>query len=140
MRNDLRSAVQKQQYTLLTAFLTAVCMSFTIFFGYNSSLETPLSMTLIFSKPETNIFVLNVLSQVTILLLAELTSAVLNTVRWALASSPNGSSAYTFLALSRATNIAGVLGLVFGHRGNLKIEKDGYRLWGGQRYNHPYLC
>lgn len=107
-------------------------MGFTVFFAYNSSLEHPLSTKLIFDRPEKSILVLNIASQLTIFGLAELTSCVLEAIRWAFACSAAGASAYTFLALSRATNAVGVLCLVLGND-NQNGGKDGHRLWGGQR-------
>lgn len=129
---EFQSSAQKQRWTLVLASLTAFCMAFTIFFAYNSSLEHPFSTRLIFARPETSILVLNIASQVTIYCLAELTSSVLEAVRWAFACSTTGASAFTFLSLSRATNAVGVLCLLFG-RDRQEVGKDGHRLWGGQR-------
>jgi hypothetical protein len=39
--------------------------------------------------------------------------------------------------LSRATNVFGVIFLLFGKPAVPRPEKDGYRLWGGQRYLSP---
>jgi hypothetical protein len=131
-RNDFQSPLRKQRYTLILATLTAGCMAFTIFFAYNSSLEVPISSKLIFNPPEKSILVLNIASQITIFCLAELTICVLDAVRWAFASSVAGASAYTFLALSRATNVIGVICLLLS-RDDQKIGRDGHRIWGGQR-------
>ena len=98
------SPFRQQRFTLLLAVLTAICMSFTAFFAYNSSLEHPISSKLIFENPERSILVLNIASQVTIFCLAELTSSVLEATRWAFACTCSGVAAYTFLALSRATS------------------------------------
>jgi hypothetical protein len=127
--------IWQQRFTVFLAVLTGLCMIFTIFFAYNISLEQPLSTKLIFEKPERSILVLNVASQITIFCLAELTSAVLEATRWAFACTNSGTSAYTFLALSRATSIVGVLSLLFSNGAKPKtFQKDGHRLWGGQRY------
>ena len=112
--NDFQSPMRKQRYTLILATLTAGCMAFTVFFAYNSSLEHPISSKLIFNRPEKSILVLNIASQITIFCLAELTTCVLDAVRWAFACSVTGASAYTFLALSRATNVIGVVCLLLG--------------------------
>jgi hypothetical protein len=131
----LESPLHQQRFTVLLALLTAMCMSFTVFFAYNSSLERPVSSTLIFEKPERSILVLNIASQMTIFCLAELTSSVLESTRWAIASSDSGTPAYTFLALSRATSIVGVLCLLGKSDGpRTTFQGDGHRLWGSQRY------
>jgi hypothetical protein len=132
-RNEFLSPIQKQRSTLLLASLTAGVMAFTIFFAYNSSLEQPISSRLIFSRPERSILLLNIFSQLTIFCLAELTSCVFDALRWTLACSAAGTSAFTFLSLSRATNALGVFCLLFGRSGDRKFVGDGHRLWGGQR-------
>ena len=109
-------------------------MFFTIFFVYNSSLADPYLSDLVFNRPERIILVLNVLSQVTVFLLAELTIAALEAVRWAFVCSPSGISAVTFLSLSRATNLMGTINLM-GATGSSpwKFQNDGHRLWGMQK-------
>ena len=131
-RNEFQSSIHQQRSTLLLACLTAGFMAFTIFFAYNSSLEHPVSPRLIFSRPERSILLLNIASQLTIFCLAELTSCVLEAIRWAFACSAAGTNAFTFLSLSRATNAVGVLCLLLGRSGD-QFGKDGHRLWGGQR-------
>ena len=132
-RNEFLSPIQKQRSTLLLACLTAGFMAFTIFFAYNSSLDHPVSPSLIFSRPERSVLVLNIASQLTIFCLAELTSCVFEAIRWAFACSAAGTNAFTFLSLSRATNAFGVLCLLFGRSGDHTFGMDGHRLWGGQR-------
>lgn len=120
---------QWQSCTLLLVILTAITMSFTIFFAYNSSLAKPISRKLIPAEPERAVLVLNLASQLTIFCLAELTTSVLEGLRWALACTPPGVSAHTFLALGRSTNVAGVLFLLLG---------KGHKFWGSQRYRIEY--
>ena len=126
---------QWQIFTLLLVFLTALTLSLTVFFAYNSSLPVPMSRKLIFAKPERSILVLNLASQITIFCLAELTSSVLEVLRWALACTVHGVSAHTFLALGRSTNVVGVLFILFGRGAKAKaVQRDSHRLWGSQRY------
>lgn len=132
---DFPSPIRQQSFTLIVACVTAACLAFTVFFAYNSSMEHPVSTTLIFQNPERSILALNVLSQITIFCLAELTTSVLEATRWAFACGASGASALTFLSLSRATSLIGVLCLLMGNGSTpYKVEKDGHRLWGGQRY------
>lgn len=129
------SKFQKQPFTLLFALLTTICITFTAFFAVNSSLEKPLISKLIFEKPERSILVLNIASQISIFCLYEFTLSVFDAARWAFASSASGISAYTFLVLSRATNIVGVLYLMWGKGPEPKqIQRDGHRVWAFQRY------
>src|SRR5271170_88579 len=109
-----QTPVQQHRFTLLWSFLTAISVSVTVFFAYNSSLDKPVSSRFIFTRPERTIFVLNVLTQITIFCLTEVTLTVFDALRWVFASSSSGISAPTFLVMSRATNITGVLCLVMG--------------------------
>ena len=58
--------------TWVLALFTLGWMIFTIYFAYNCSINNPLAPSLIFWKPERPILLLNILSQFTIFLLAEL--------------------------------------------------------------------
>jgi hypothetical protein len=130
-RDDFQRPILKQRYTLLIACATVVCISFTTFFAYNGSLEHPFIPGLVFDPPERSILVLNFVSQLSIFLLAELTAAIFEVVRWAFACSSYGVSAFTFLILSRATNAAGALYLLLrGAEGKIGITP---RIWGFQR-------
>lgn len=126
--------IRRRSFVLLLALLTAASLSFTVFFAYNSSLEIPISKTLILQRPETSILVLNILSHITMFCIAELTFCVLELLRWAFACSSSGSSAYTFLALSRATNMAAVFCLVLGKGPEpRRLRGSGHRVWGSQK-------
>jgi hypothetical protein len=125
---------RKHRITILMAVITSFLLGATIFFAYNCSLAQPVAPALRFAVPERNVFVLTLLTQLTIFSLAELTSTVLDLVRWAFSCSARGVSAFTFLALSRATNILGVLYLVLGTtRSSRGFSTTGHRLWGCQR-------
>jgi hypothetical protein len=129
---------RKHRITILIAVITSLLLGATIFFAYNCSLAQPVAPSLRFTVPERNVFVLTLLTQLTIFSLAELTSTVLDLVRWAFSCGASGVSAFTFLALSRATNILGVLYLVLGTaRSSRGFGTTGHRLWGCQRCSSP---
>lgn len=130
-RDDFQRPILKQRYAILIACITVACISFTTFFAYNGSLDHPLVPSLVFEPPERSILALNVASQLSIFLLAELTAAVFELVRWAFACSSFGISAFTFLTLSRATNAVGALYLLMkGGKGKFTIT---HRVWAFQR-------
>jgi len=131
---DFNSPIWNQAFTFGIAFVTTAMMAFTIFFAYNGSMDHPVAPLLIFKEPSTSILVLNVLSQLTIFFLSEMTIWVFEGLRWSFASSLTGIPAYTFLALSRATSAVGVLFLLFS-KNERGVKRDGHRLWGGQRYS-----
>jgi len=125
---------RKHRFTILMAIITSFILAATIFFAYNCSLAQPVAPALRFALPERNVFVLSLLTQLAMFSLAELTSTVLDLVRWAFSCSARGIPAFTFLALSRATNLLGVLYLVLGRTpGTSGFQTNGHRLWGCQR-------
>ena len=135
------SSVRQQWFTIILAYATATSLVFTVFFAYNSCLDYPIVRSLIFTCPERTILMLNVLSQVTIFLLGELMSSIFEITRWAFVSRDTGIPAYTFLILSRATSIIGVVMLLFARTvSKSKFQIDGHRFWGTQRYVSPYLA
>ena len=131
----LQSPARQQFPTWFLVFATSVCICITIFIAYNGSLDQPLSRKLTFETPERSITCLNILSHVSMFFLAELLSCVFEKIRWALACSEIGTSAYTFLALSRATNVIGVASLLLARTpGSLFKFANGVRVWGSQRF------
>lgn len=129
------SRIRSRVIVFVIAFITAICLAATIFFAYNCSLEQPRVPALVSKSPERTILILNVLSQVTLFFLADLTSLVLDATRWALACSTTGTSAFTFLILSQATTFLGVLYLSFGsNKTGGSFGRHKHRLWGVQRY------
>ena len=120
--------------TLTLAIVTAFVLCFTLFFAYNSSLDNPLLARLVFDKPQRSILLLNIASQWSMFCLGSLTSNIFNTIRWTFAFSALGTPAHTFIGLSSATNILGVLCLLFDKkRGQWNFQKDGPKLWAGIR-------
>ena len=139
--NSSLSSVRQQWFTIILAYTTATCVLFTLFFAYNSCLDYPVWRGLIFARPERTVWMLNILSQVSIFLLAELTSSIFDITRWALASRDTGIPAYTFLVLSRATSIIGVVSLLLARTVSTpRYQFDGHRFWGIQRYVSRYLA
>lgn len=133
-----KSPARQHLFTLIVASLSLVCVFFTVFFAFNCSLDHPISQKLTFQKPERNITVLNILSHISMFVLAELTTSVFDMIRWALGSSDFGLSALTFILLSRATNVIGAFYLLLASVPGMSkfsgIADKGVRVWGSQRY------
>jgi hypothetical protein len=125
--------IRRQSLTIIIAFVTASLMCFTIFFAYNSSLANPMLSLFVSKSPERSILILNVASHLTLFALAELISSVCDTVRWVLASHGSGTTALTFLTLSRATGFIGSLYLSLGGC-HISGADFTHRVWGVQRY------
>ena len=134
-RRPSDNTFRRQGCTVLLAVVSVICMTLTVLLAYNSSLEQPFMSNLHFHKPQRTVLVLNIATQVTIFSLSELTFSILDSIRWAFACSKTGVSAVTFLSLSRATNIAGVIYLILGAgAAPIRFRRDGHRVWGLQRY------
>jgi len=92
--------------TLFVAFIT-------LFYAWNSSIQSPLLYSILWNKPQHTIFMLSILSQVT----ATLFGIMINDVRWNLGSRPEVS---TFLAVSEVASPLQHLLLFFSR----SVEKD----------------
>jgi hypothetical protein len=129
----LDGMIRQFTWTWILALLTMVWILFTIYFAYNSSMDQPKAPLLIFTNPQNTILTLTILSHVTVLLLEAMTSSALESVRWAFACSKDGISTFSFLGLSRATGILGVLNLLLEGGKDSFFKRDGHRFWGIQR-------
>jgi hypothetical protein len=116
-----------QQYrTYFVLFLLAVVsLTGTMVVAYLSSSTQPIAA---FSNPKTTVLALTIGSGVSVFLLGQLVSSGLERLRWTLAASPDGIDLATFVGLSRATGILGVLSLVFSN------NQPGPPKWCIQRY------
>ena len=135
LRHIIWFRLVNQLGTYAIAFITVLCVVATIFFAYNSSIYNPNVTSFIAGSPARTILIVNIMSQITWFALAELTAATMDTIKWVFASSATGTSALTFLALSKATTFLGALILLLrsGNSGGT-IERNAHRVWGAQRY------
>ena len=92
--------------------VTVLWCSITLYYAHNATLSNP-NEHLIPDDSEWTIGILNFMSAGSALLLTVLTSTVLNRMRWVLATQPNGVDFKNFIGMSPATNVFGVLGLLF---------------------------
>jgi hypothetical protein len=135
--SKLKSMPRQLLTSWILALLSGLWMIFTIIFAFNCSLPKPFATWLLPSRSEDALLILNVCSHATVLLLTALTSGAFEAVRWAHAASKNGIPALTFLGLSRATGLLGVLSLFIGGDKRGFLKRDGEQFWGTQRYYLP---
>jgi hypothetical protein len=109
---------------VLLLIITFLVVVGTIALAFQSSSSQPRSP---FSSPEKTIRALNIGSIFSVFLTGELLIITCDRLRWALAASNSGLGIASFLALSRATGLIGVLNLVFAD------QNVGHRKWCGQR-------
>lgn len=119
-----------RQYLLHCVLFLAslIWVAATICYAFLSSSQYPRA---VFSKPENTVLVLNIASTVSVFLLGALVIAACDNLRWSLATAPPGVGFATFLGLSRATSLYGVLILLMSNQG------VGHRRWCLQRYDNP---
>lgn len=138
-----QSPFPSRMFALILAVFSSAWASFTIYYAYNCFQDVPLSQRLLHHDPQKTIRTINVLSQVTMLLLGNLTDEVFENVRWAFAGSKRGVTALCFFALASSTSYRGVLLILFRNltaslasiyrEGRILIARDDPRLWGFQR-------
>jgi hypothetical protein len=131
LQGPLTSRLSKKRFTLLLALITCATVIFTIYFAYNSSLAIPRTQTLIFSQPQYTVLTVNILSQASMMLLAQLTDGAFDNVRWAFASSKRGAPAMNFFTLgTSATYVGNLLVLYDGLKAHyMNLAKEGTLAW-----------
>ena len=130
----IQSTFRQFFWTWLLVILTIAWIIFTIFFAYNASLTQPKRTALLFSEPQYTILTLTILSHGTVLMLAALAETASEGLRWVYACSSSGVSAYSFLTLSRATGILGVLNLWLEKGTKGCGSRNGHYIWSFQRF------
>jgi hypothetical protein len=112
-------------YTWALAIATLMLSVFSICYGYTVLLNHGSSRAFIRPPGET-ILTVNVLSQFIAILLKQLLSSAFENLRWALVSRREGTLITTFLALSQATSLQGIMYLF--------SLPDRHLIWCIQRY------
>jgi len=129
----LQSMLRQLLWTWILTLCAIIWISFTVFFAFNCSLQVPMSSWLISPNPEVTLFILSILAHGTVLFLKSITSEAFEAIRWTFASSSKGIMFSSFLGLSRATSIFGVLKLFASRDKGSYTSPDGHFVWGGQR-------
>jgi hypothetical protein len=137
--DKLQSTPRQLLWTWITALASCLWMAFTTLFAFNCSLPKPLAASLLPPRSEDSLLILNILSHGMVLLLGLLTSQAFETVRRALASSKKGIPVGSFLGLSRATGLLGVISVLFNGKFSGFLKLDGPQFWSMQRYFFPSL-
>jgi hypothetical protein len=130
----LQSFPRQVLWTWVIAVACGFWLAFTVTFALNCSMSKPFVMSLLPSRSETTLLILNVCSHGSLLLLTLVTSRAFESVRWALAASKRGIPFKSFLGLSRATSLFGVINLLLDGECNGFASIDGQKFWGIQRY------
>ena len=112
-------------------------------FAWSSSIPNADSGGLIWIKPQYTIFIINLLSQLTVIFLDNLLIVACDNLRWRLCTRSVGVKLLDFLALAGPTSPLGLVQLLFaGGPENTKargltdrFKQASYRHWSAQRYN-----
>ena len=126
---------------ILAALSVTVNVS-TVIYAWNASLSSSPLRRIMWNDPQKTIFTINLLSQVTVLLLSALSITACDNMRWRLCSRSTGMSLLSFIALAGSSSLHGLVQILFSrttqkHTIDLKTSWYGcasYRLWCTQRW------
>jgi len=99
-------------YLIALSVITTVTTCYTVYYAYNATLAPNPNLTLLWPSPDTTIFTVNLLAQITVILLTELTNVACNHYRWGRVALPKGMTLPTFLALGVSVSPFALVGLV----------------------------
>lgn len=108
----LRPKWQQYRTNFVLFLLAVISLTGTTLVACLSSSTQP---TVKFSNPKITVLALTIGSGASVFLLGQLISSAFDRLRWTLAASPDGIDLATFLGLSKATELLGVLSLVFSN-------------------------
>jgi hypothetical protein len=116
--------------------LSMLITSITVYYCWNASLASSPSARFLWNQPETTVFTINLLSYISTVLVSNLVSYTGDQLRWAKSCREEGFSFLSFLALSSATSVAGLVHLLFSPRPSVNSSKAKIkpRWWSLQRY------
>jgi hypothetical protein len=117
----------KQYYPTFVLLVASIALSiFVVYYGYETLINPSPILGSLLLAPYNTVLLINIMSQAVAFLMRQLYSTLLEAVRWKFASGKNGVQLTTFLGLSAATSLHGVLWLFY--------EKGKHRFWCLQRY------
>ena len=111
----------------VTAALAIFASSFSVYYSYRVMVDQEALPSYLILEPGTTVLVVNILSHVAALLCWSLFRDTMEALRWALACRHDGILLTSFLAMSRATPVMGVL--------YLSLTKGAHQIWAVQRYD-----
>jgi hypothetical protein len=112
--------------TWAIAILSVIVTVFTIWYSYRVMVDQNSLPSVLQRQPGSTVLVVNVLSHAVAFLCWALFTDTMEALRWALACRPEGVLLTSFLAMSRATPMAGVTFLC--------LSNGSHRIWALQRY------
>ncbi|KAH0559350.1 hypothetical protein GP486_004138 [Trichoglossum hirsutum] len=122
----LQSKSKQLRLSWVSALGTLLLSVFATFYAWSVLVSVDPALAPLQSlSPGKTVWVVNILSQATAFSILELLNVVFEALRWTLASGISGVQITTFLALSRATPLLGVVSLC--------LVKGAHRLWCIQR-------
>ena len=129
----LQSKSKQLRLSWILALGTFSLAAFSTFYSWSVLIsDNPALGSLQSLSPGKTLWIVNILSQAVAFSVCELLSMVFEALRWALASGESGILISTFLALSRATPLLGVVSLC--------SINGTHRLWCTKRYCDQNIC
>jgi hypothetical protein len=137
----LQSIVRQSYQDFILGAFAIPCCFITLLYAYGATRGSP-SLQNLYKHTSVTIFLLLLLSQLSVFLVRQLVNSTFERMRWALASGEKGISLTSFLGMSPATSLSGVLRLLVfsGDRGRrsekiwTKVSKK-VQWWIAQRFH-----
>lgn len=128
------SSLQRKRKRFATtwsiAVLSVIASACAVFYSHRVMVNQNALPSFLESQPGTTVLVVNILSHLVAFLCWSLFTDTMEALRWALACRPQGILLTSFLAMSRATPIAGAIYLC--------LTKGAHQIWSIQRYALSY--
>lgn len=118
----LQSIVRQSYQDFALGACTMICCLITLLYAYGATVGNP-SLQSLYKDTSYTVFLLWVLSQLSVFLVRQLISSTFERLRWALASAEKGILLTSFLGMSSATTLAGVLRLLVSSGENTQGRK-----------------
>ena len=108
---SLQPLGRRYLYTCGLAIVSTAVTSYSVYYTFNASLSSDPLLHLLWYSPNTTVFTLNLLAQLSTILLVEFTNTICEDLRWSTAGCKKGISMLSFLALGIATSPLGFVSL-----------------------------
>ena len=123
-------------WTMTLVVISISVTGFTVYYSWNASIALNPSQHFLWFQPNVTVFTVNILSYIATVFVKALIDATCDHIRWRQSSREKGMSVLSFLALSSATSLWGLVHLLFSPVPRIQSTSQSmsHRLWSLQRY------
>jgi hypothetical protein len=123
-------------WTLTLVVISISVTGFTVYYSWNASIALNPSQRFLWFQSDATVFTVNILSYIATVFVNALIDATCDDIRWRHSSREKGIPVLSFLALSSATSLWGLIHLLFSPVPRIQSTSQSmsHRLWSLQRY------